>query len=127
LYKLFALTAFTVLLAGCSMAGPGVVAAHPPYEVGQDHETTYNSEWVNKKADPVNTLDNDRELSVDLTERELGVHYMGEDSMLGKKDTKYESAADKRRRERVEARRAVWHKRMGIKTMNEEEKERQGE
>jgi len=128
LHKLIAIAAFGVLLAGCNMAGPGVMRVQPLEEPGQEHETTYNSEWVNKKApDPVNTLDNKGELSVDLSERELGVRYMGEESMLGKKDVEYESAADKRRRERVETRRAAWNKRMGIKTMNDEQKERESE
>lgn len=116
---------FSALAAGCNMSGPGVARLGSPQQPGTEHETTYDSSWVNKaKPDAINTLDNDQQLSVDLTERKLGVRYLDEDSKIG---DKYEPAWEKRQREREEARKEAWRKRGGIKTIKDEQKERESE
>lgn len=128
MHKLLVIAVFSVLLAGCNMSGPGVARVQPMQQPGEEYETTYNSEWVNKKApDPLGTLDNDRKLSIDLSEREMGVRYLNEDTMIGDKEMKYETRSDKRIRERRETRREAWRGRMGIKTMVDEQKERESE
>lgn len=125
LRNLALLIAFSALAAGCNMSGPGVARLGPPQQAGTEHETTYDSSWVNKaKPDAINTLDNNQQLSVDISERQLGVRYLDEDSKIG---DKYEPAYEKRQREREEARKEAWRKRMGLKTIKDEQKERESE
>lgn len=128
LRKLCAILGFAVLLAGCNMSGPGVMRVQPMQQPGQEYETTYNSEWVNKKApDPLGELNGGRELSIDISERELGARYMDEDRLVGTNEVRYQSAAEKRQAERRNARREAWRTRMGIKTVTDEQKERDSE
>ncbi|MCB9894082.1 MAG: hypothetical protein H6839_06530 [Planctomycetes bacterium] len=89
----------------------------------QQQNTTYNSKWVNTaEPDAINTLERKGELSVDISERQIGVRYLDEDSMIG---DKYEPAYQKRQREREEARRKAWKEKMGLKTIKDEQKERE--
>lgn len=100
----------------------------PMQQPGQEYETTYYSEWVNKKEpDPLGELNGGRELSIDISERELGAGYMNEDRLVGTNDVRYQSAAEKRQSERRNARRAAWRTRMGIKTVTDEQRERDAE
>ena len=89
---------------------------------GDEMNTTYNSNWVNQEPDVINTLDENRELSIDLSTRELGVRYLDEDAQVG---DKHEPLYLKRQREREEARRKAWRAKMGLKTIKDEERERQ--
>jgi hypothetical protein len=123
LRKLALLIAFSVFAAGCHMSAPGVARLGAPQQPGTEHETTYDSSWVNKdKPDAINTLDNNQELSVDISERQLGVRYFDEDSSIGEGN---ERAFEKRQRERKEARQEAWRKRGGIKTIKDEQQERE--
>ncbi len=125
LRKFALLIGFSLFAAGCNMSGPGVARLGAPQQPGTEHETTYDSSWVNKaKPDATNTLDNGQELSVDISERQLGVRYLDEDSRIG---DQYEPAHKKRQREREEARREAWRKRMGIKNIKDEQKERESQ
>ncbi|MCB9932568.1 MAG: hypothetical protein H6841_04010 [Planctomycetes bacterium] len=125
LRKIALVLVISAFAAGCNMSGPGVARLGAPQQPGTEHETTYDSSWVNKdKPDAINTLDHDQELSVDISERQVGVRYLDEDSKIG---DKYEPAYMKRQREREEARREAWRKRMGLKTIKDEQKERESE
>ncbi|MCA8914060.1 MAG: hypothetical protein KDB90_01510 [Planctomycetes bacterium] len=105
------------------MASPGVAHLGPPLTAEQQLNTTYNSKWVNTaEPDAINSLERKGDLSVDISERQIGVRYLDEDSMIG---DKYEPAYLKRQREREEARRKAWKTRMGLKTIKDEEKQRQ--
>lgn len=111
-----------MLLAGCNMSGPGVarLGELPPQGVPQ--ETTYNSKWVNTGApDPIDSLERKGDLSADLSQREIGVRYVDEDSIVG---DEYEPKYLQRQRERKEARQKAWRERMGLKTIKDEEEAR---
>jgi len=97
------------MLAGCGMAAPGVARVGAPY--GPGHQTTYNSDWVNKPKDPLDTLDHEHmSLGADLSQREFGVSYWDEDPETGRRVPGYQ----RRQQERQEARRAAWRARMGL-------------
>ena len=107
------------------MSGPGVarVGELPPQGVPLD--TTYESDWVNRgEPDIINSIEPRGDLSADLSEREIGVRYLDEDSQLG--DT-YEPKYLQRQRERQEARRKAWREKMGLKTIKDEQQEREEE
>lgn len=112
-----------VFLAGCNMSGPGVARVGALPAQGAPLNTTYNSEWVNRgDPDPINSIERKGKLSADLSERELGVRYFDENSEIG--DTR-EPMYLKRQRERQEARQAAWREKMGLKTIRDEQKERE--
>jgi hypothetical protein len=120
----------SVFVAGCNMSAPGVARVGAPLPAGEQANTTYNSDWVNRgPADSVNGLNGEQHMSVDISERKLGTRYhMDEEARIGADGVRYnEPAHEKRQRERQEARRAVWRERMGFKTMADEEAERKGE
>ena len=109
------------------MSAPGVARVGAPLPAGEQTNTTYNSDWVNRgPANAVNGLNGEQQMSVDISERKLGTRYnMDESARIGADGVRYsESAQEKRQRERQEARRTVWRERMGIKTMRDEESER---
>jgi hypothetical protein len=111
------------LLAGCAMSGPGVASVQPQgsYYEEQNKGSVYNDDWTNKpEPTSIDHLDSNAggELSADISERELGVRYMDEDTMLG---DEYTPAYKKRQQERRDARRAEWKKRMGYTTIKDEQ------
>lgn len=116
---------FSALLAGCGMAGPGVASLQPSgaYHEEVTQDTLYNNDWTNgPQATSVDSLDADRPLSVDISERELGVTTLDEETRIGQKKRR-EPAHLKRQRERREARRAVWRERMGITNIKDEQED----
>jgi hypothetical protein len=124
LTKLAAIFAFGVLLAGCGMAGPGIARSQPAPAAGVEHETTYDSSWVKPhEPDAINTLNPQKELSADISKRQLGVRYFDEDTKIGEKHV---PAYEKRQQEREEARRKAWQARTGLKTIKDEQEEREG-
>jgi hypothetical protein len=115
---------FSALAAGCGMAGPGVARSQPAPAPGVEHETFYDSSWVTpREPDAINTLNPQNEWSVDISKRELGVRYLDEDTKIGEKHV---PAYEKRQQEREEARRKAWRARTGLKTMKDEQAEREG-
>ena len=120
LSKLAVILAFSTLVAGCGMAGPGVARVMPAPEAGIDHKTTYDSRWVTpREPDAINSLNQQKDLSVDISERKLGVRYLDEDSKIGDKTV---PAHEKRQRDREDARRKAWQARMGLKTIKTDDK-----
>lgn len=116
------LVLFGAFVAGCNMSGPGVARVGELPPAGVPVETTYNSEWVNRgEPDIINSIERSGELSADLSEREIGVRYLDEDSTIG---DEYEPKYLQRQRERQEARRKAWREKMGLKTIKDEEEER---
>jgi hypothetical protein len=104
-----------MLVAGCAMSAPGVASVGPT--PGPNHTTTYNSDWVTRPADPLDTIDrDDMSLGADLSKREFGVSYWGEDPTTGRRVPAYKQ----RQLERQEARRAAWRERMGITRIGDE-------
>lgn len=107
------------------MSGPGVARVGELPRQGAPVDTTYNSDWVNRgEPDAINSIEPQGELSADLSEREIGVRYLDEDSMIG---DEYEPKYLQRQRERQEARRKAWREKMGLKTIVDEQKEREEE
>jgi hypothetical protein len=106
------------------MSGPGVARVMPAPEPGVEHKTTYDSRWVTpREPDAINSLNQQKDLSVDISERKLGVRYLDEDSKIGGKTV---PAHEKRQHDREEARRKAWQARMGIKTVKDEQEKRDG-
>jgi hypothetical protein len=124
LTKLAVILAFSALAAGCGMAGPGVARSQPAPAPGVERETFYDSSWVTpREPDAINTLNQQKDLSADISDRELGVRYFDEDSKIG---DKHVPAYEKRQHDREEARRKAWRARMGLKTIKDEQEEREG-
>ena len=119
------IVSFAALLAGCNMSGPGVARVGALPAQGAPVETTYNSDWVNRgEPDPVHSIERKGELSIDLSEREIGVRYLDEDTQIG---DPYEPKYLQRQRERKEARQKALRERLGLKTIKDEEQERNEE
>lgn len=108
------------------MASPGVASLGGTSTPGQAQPTMYNSDWVRKEPDAVDKLGGaagNQHLSVDVSERELGVRYMDEKSEIG--DTG-KRGYEIRQAERREARQKAWGQRMGLKNIKDEQAEREG-
>jgi hypothetical protein len=124
LSKLAVILAFAVLVAGCGMAGPGVARSQPAPPPGTERETFYDSRWVKpREPDAINTLNPQKDLSVNISERKLGVRYLDENSKIGDKTV---PAYEKRQHDREKARRKAWQARMGLKTVKSEQDEKAG-
>jgi hypothetical protein len=122
LTKFVAILAFALLAAGCGMSGPGVARVMPAPAPGVEHKTTYDSRWVTpREPDAINTLNQQKDLSADISDRKLGVRYLDEDSKIGDKTV---PAWEKRQHDREEARRKAWQARMGLKNVKDEQEER---
>lgn len=122
--KLLIIVAFSALAAGCGMAGPGVARSQPAPAPGVERETFYDSSWVTPhEPDAINTLDHKRELSVNISEHKLGVRNLDENTKIGDRVV---PAYEKRQHDREEARRKAWRARMGLKTIKDEQAEREG-
>jgi hypothetical protein len=113
--RILALVVMMLAVAGCNMSAPGVARVGP--SPGANYQTTYNSDWVNRKSDPLETIEReDMSLGADLSKREFGVSYWGEDPTTGRRIP----AHKQRQMERQEARRAAWRERMGITRIGDE-------
>ncbi|MCF6228772.1 MAG: hypothetical protein L3J82_08960, partial [Planctomycetes bacterium] len=71
--RIILLSALFVLLAGCSMAGPGIAQLGAAPTAANAHETAYNSQWVNQNDSAIHDLENSQHLSVDISEHKLGI------------------------------------------------------
>lgn len=108
------------------MASPGVASLGGSTTTpGQSQPTMYNSDWVRKEPDAVDRMGHGtskQHLGVDISERQLGVRYMDEDSEIGNTTPRgYEI----RQAERREARQKAWSNRMGLKNLKDEQAERE--
>ncbi|MCC6463838.1 MAG: hypothetical protein IT463_00705 [Planctomycetes bacterium] len=112
-----------LVLGGCSMSGPGIARIQPQPAPGTLQKTTYNSDWVSRPKDPVDSLDTmgATQLSVDLSKRELGANYLDPEVREGR----YVDAAEKRQMERQAARKAAWRARMGLTNIKDEQEARE--
>lgn len=120
--RTLAILTLLLLLGGCAMAGTGVASATARPKDGTIHQSTYNDQWVYKPQSELDSLDVSKQKLevVDISKRELGVSYLDPDVASGK----YESEADKKIAQRLEARQAAWNQRLGIKTIKDEQEAR---
>lgn len=110
------------LIAGCSMAAPGVASISAPPPPG-GRKTTYDNSWVNQPPNPTDNLPENQHMSVDISERELGDPWWIDED--GNKKPRRKPGYEERQEKRQAERRAVIKERMGIKTMKDEQKERE--
>lgn len=120
--RIILLSALFVLLAGCSMAGPGIAQLGAAPTAGNAHETIYNSQWVKKDDSAIHDLDNSQHLSVDISEHQLGIRNRAGD---GEVTGSYVPAWKQRQNARKAARQAEWKSKGGITTIREEQKQRE--
>jgi hypothetical protein len=115
--KRLAILALLLGLGGCAMSAPGVARAAPAAQPGIQPPSTYNSQWVNKPVNPVDSLDASMpKIEVtDISQRELGKFYIHPDVASGKYRNEVERLIDKP----VQARKDEWAARMGTKNAGE--------
>lgn len=104
------------MLTGCAMAGPGVASVSDP---GM-RATTYDNSWVNKPEDETGKLNDNPQLSADISERELGVSAWFDND--GSPTTPRQPGYILRQQERQAERRAAMKARMGISNIKDEQK-----
>lgn len=115
LIKLALLSMFA-MLAGCAMAGPGVGSISNPGA----RPTTYDNSWVNKPENETGKLNDNPQLSADISERELGVSAWFDND--GSPTTPRQPGYIQRQQERQAERRAAMKERMGITNIKDEQK-----
>ncbi len=91
-----------LVLGGCGMAGPGVASFRADQPAGVERTTLFNDSWVEEpERSELNELP-EGELSIDISERELGKNY--HDPEL--RESRYMTRAERRQMERRKKRRA---------------------
>ncbi|MEE9312032.1 MAG: hypothetical protein V3V10_06415 [Planctomycetota bacterium] len=124
--RIILFSALFVLLAGCSMAGPGIAQVGSAPTAGNVEQTTYNSQWVNQEDSAIHDLENTQHMSVDISNHKLGIRNRADRTDGEGEITRgYVPAWKKRQNARKAARKAERKSKGGITTMPEEQKQRE--
>ena len=113
-----------LLIAGCSMASPGVASLGNSTQYGAA-PTAYNNKWVQKEESKTHTLPELKDWSVDVSNREIGVSPWFDSD--GNPTAPRKPGWQQRQEERQAARKAEWRERMGITNIKDEQRARQEE
>jgi hypothetical protein len=112
---------FCLLAAACGMAGPGI-GGGPNTGPGP---TWFNNSWVTNQELEPNQLNENPQLSVDISERQLGVPAWFEND--GDISKRRQPGYVQRQQERQAERRAIMRERMGLSNIRQEQQEREKE